>query len=334
MNDDIKNAPQEIQEPDDISRRQLLRRWGPPLATTLAVAAIAPNLIGRAGRHERRVDEVAGQPPNWLAGLDPAPALAVAQGSGPRENLHRALKALQGIESFVHSGENVAIKPNCAWDRRPEQAANTNPELVAELVKLCFAAGAATVTVVDNTCNKPERCFARSGIRAAAEQEGAKVMHQDNSKTVNLDLGGTALGPWKVLAPLAAADRVINVPVVKHHSLSRATIGMKNWIGAVVGNRASMHQRLPLICAELAAAFRPTLTVIDATRILVSGGPTGGSLEQVRQLDTVAVTTDSVAGDSWGASLLDLTVDQLQHLPIAQRLGLGTTDYESIMRRV
>lgn len=333
MSDDHTNIEGQPQE-TDLSRRQLLRRWGPPFLATAAVAAVAPALVGRTGRHERSKEEPATEPPNWLAGLDPAPGLSVAQGAGPRENLHQALQVHGGIESFIGSGDRVAIKPNCAWDRRPEQAANTNPDLIAELVKLSFAAGAASVVVIDNTCNKPDRCFVRSGIRAAAEGEGAKVHHQESAETVRLDLGGSALGPWQVLEPLASANRVINVPIVKHHSLSRATIGMKNWIGAVVGNRASMHQRLPLICAELAAALNPSLTVIDATRILIAGGPTGGSLDQVREVDAIGVATDPVAGDSWGGSLLDLTPDQLPHLDIARRLGLGTPDYETLITRV
>jgi uncharacterized protein (DUF362 family) len=135
-----------------------------------------------------------------------------------------------------------------------------------------------------------------------------------------------------VLRALAEADRVINVPVVKHHSLARATVGMKNWIGACTGHRSRMHQRIAQVTAELGAAFRPSLTVVDATRILVEGGPTGGSLSQVRSPDRVAVSTDPVAADAWGASLLDLTADDLPHVRIAERLGLGTADWKSVAR--
>jgi uncharacterized protein (DUF362 family) len=120
------------------------------------------------------------------------------------------------------------------------------------------------------------------------------------------------------------------VPIVKHHSLSRATLGMKNWFGAVVGRRSNLHQRITQVCAELGAAFRPTLTVIDATRILTSGGPTGGSLALVKPVDCIAVATDPVAAEAWGASLLDLGPEQLPHIAIAARLGLGTADWQSV----
>jgi uncharacterized protein (DUF362 family) len=235
--------------------------------------------------------------------LDAPGHISIAGGSGPTANLGRALSALGGIERFIFQGDSVAIKPNCAWDRTPQQAANTDPELINALVRTCLEAGAASVVVVDNSCHDPERSFQRSGIAEAAKSAGAKIAHQKSARTVTLDLGGVALGTWEVLEPLAEADRVINVPVVKHHSLSRATLGMKNWFGAIVGRRNSLHQRVDQVCAELCAAFRPTLTVVDATRVLTAGGPTGGSLDLVKHVDQVAVED---VGDEVVADALDL----------------------------
>ncbi len=250
--------------------------------------------------------------------------------TGPSRISAVRLAALGGIEAFVKPGERVAIKPNCAWDRKPEQAANTDPELIGELARLCLGAGASSVVVTDNSCHDPGRAFTRSGIEAATRDAGGAIAHQRGTATTLLDLGGTTLGPWEVLNPIAEADRVINVPVVKHHSLSRATLGMKNWFGAVVGRRPNLHQRIAQVCAELGAAFKPTLTVIDATRILTSGGPTGGSLALVHPADRIAVATDPVAADAWGASLLDLGPEELPHIAIAARLGLGTADWKRV----
>jgi uncharacterized protein (DUF362 family) len=266
--------------------------------------------------------------------LDAPQRLVLAKGAGPVQNLNRALAAVGGIRSFIGSGERIAIKPNCAWDRTPEQAANTNPELVGELVRLCIAAGAASVVVVDSTCHDAKRAFERSGIGSAAREAGASIAHQNSAGTVQLELGGTRLGAWDVLRPLAEADRVINVPIVKHHSLTGVTLGMKNWFGAVVGRRSQLHQRIHQVCAELGSAFRPTLTVVDATRILTGNGPTGGSLSLVRELDQIAVATDPVAADAWGGSLLERGTSDLPHLDIASRLGLGSPDWKSLAEAV
>ena len=317
-----------------LDRRELFSRWLPPAMATVLLGASGAVLRGREGRHRPPdVSQLAGLR-DWRMSSDAALKLVVAKGQGPTQNLHRALAAVGGIEGFVRPGERIAIKPNCAWDRTPEQAANTNPELIGELARLCLAAGAASVVVVDSTCHDAKRAFERSGIGAAAREAGATTAHQGSAGTVQLELGGTRLGAWEVLRPIAEADRVINVPIVKHHSLTGATLGMKNWFGALVGQRSQLHQRIHQVCAELGGAFRPTLTVVDATRILTGSGPTGGSLSLVRELDQVAVATDPVAADAWGASLLDREVHELPHLEIAARLGLGSADWRGLLETV
>jgi uncharacterized protein (DUF362 family) len=316
-----------------IGRRELLTRWGPAALAASALAGTGALLRGREGRHRAPDGRPLPSPRDWRVERERAGRLVTAAGSSAADNLRRALAGLGGIETFVKRGEKVAIKPNCAWDRTPEQAANTDPALVAELVRLCRAAGAASVVVADSTCHDPDRSFERSGIAPAARAAGATIAHQSSGGVVRLDLGGTQLGAWDVLRAIADADRVINVPIVKQHALARVTVGMKNWIGALTGPRSSLHQRLPLITAELGAAFRPTLTVVDATRILVSGGPTGGSVSSVRALDQIAVATDPVAADAWGASLLDIAAHELSYVAIAARLGLGTPDWRSVWEK-
>jgi uncharacterized protein (DUF362 family) len=320
--------------PYGVNRRDLLKLWGPAALAGVALTALGTGLSARPGRHQPPSPDLVPAPPDWRVDPGTAGKVAVAGGEGPSANLGRAMLAAGGIEAFVNKGDKVAIKPNCAWDRKPAQAANTDPELIGELVRLCLGAGAASVVVLDNTCHDPARAFKRSGIEEATLAAGGTVAHQKSTGTVSLNLGGSVLGQWDVLQPIANADRLINVPVVKHHSLGRGTLGMKNWFGAIVGGRPSLHQRLDQVCAELGAAFRPTLTVIDATRVLTGGGPTGGSLDLVRGDDLVAVATDPVAADAWGATLLDFTPAELPYLAIAERLGLGTTDWQSVTTKV
>lgn len=314
-----------------IGRREMLRLWAPAALAGVALAGAGSFLYGRTGRHERAAARSNAPLPTWRSSLDEPGRLAVAGGAGPVENVRRAMAALGGMEKFINRGDKVAIKPNAAWDRTPEQAANTNPEVVGELVRECLAAGASSVVVLDNSCHNARRVFERSGIGEAASAAGATLANQNNAGTKAVDLGGMTLGRWKVLRPIIEADRLINVPIVKHHSLARATLGMKNWFGAVVGARPSLHQNIGRVCAELGAALDPTLTIIDATRVLIGGGPTGGSLSLVRPMDLVAAATDPVAADAWGASLLDLGTTDLPHIGIAQDLGLGTSDWRSLV---
>jgi uncharacterized protein (DUF362 family) len=293
--------------------------------TSTAVAAAAVG-AGVAWFHDRRTASTAASVvPDWRltpAGLAPGVA---ARGADPAANVRRAVAALGGMERFLHNGETVLVKPNIGWDRLPEQAANTDPQVVAEIVRLCRAAGARRVIVTDISCNDPRRCFARSGIAAAAAAAGAEVIESRRLRLLKAAMAGLSSG-LEVVEELVHADRVINVPVVKHHSLSRATLGMKNWFGVLGKGRNRLHQDIDRAVAELGATFRPTLTLVDATRVLAANGPVGGSLADVRAVGAVLASTDPVLADAWGASLLEIKPGTLGFILEAERRGLGRAD--------
>jgi uncharacterized protein (DUF362 family) len=263
------------------------------------------------------------------------PKMVVAQGEDPRALVRRALEELGGMQRFIARGDVVVVKPNMVWDRTPEQAANTNPEVVAEVVRLCHDAGAARVVVTDVSCDEPRRCFERSGIAEVARREGALVVLPDETKFREVDLGGDVLKVWPVFEPFLAADKIINIPIAKHHSLTGATLGMKNWYGILGGSRERLHQRINESLVDLAEYMRPTLTIIDAYRVLLRGGPTGGNLEDVALKKTLLAGTDPVALDSYTAKAYwDLDYHRLTYLKMATERGLGTMNFETVPTRV
>ncbi len=259
------------------------------------------------------------------------PVMAVVKGGEPAALVQRALADLGGISRFVSRGEVVVLKPNVAWDRTPEQAANTNPEVVAEVVRQCWHAGAKKVIVTDVSCNDPRRCFQRSGIEEAAEREGAEVILPDPARFREVNLGGDVLQNWLVFEPFLDADKVINLPIAKHHGLTGATLGMKNWFGILGGQRNRLHQQIHQSLADLAAFMRPTLTMMDAYRVLLRNGPTGGNLEDVVIKNTMIAGTDPVALDAYVAKAYwNLDSDKLPYLKLACDRGLGTVDFETV----
>ena len=267
---------------------------------------------------------------------DPSlPQMIVTQGDDPRQLIRKAIEELGGIGRFISRGDVVVIKPNIAWDRTPEQAANTNPEVVAETVRLCREAGAARVIVTDVSCNDPRRCFQRSRIAESARAEGAQVILPEERKFKEVDLRGDVLSSWPVFEPFLAADKVINLPIAKHHSLTGVTLGMKNWYGILGGQRNRLHQRIQESLVDLADFMRPTLTIIDAYRVLIRNGPTGGSIADVALKKTLVAGTDPVALDAYVAKAYwDLDAGQLPYLQLAQARGLGTTIFENVRTRV
>jgi uncharacterized protein (DUF362 family) len=304
-----------------IGRREAVVRLS---QAALAGAAVAGGGAFFAGRSVARADAPA--IPDWRVPVTGAAARTVAaRGEDPEKNVQRVLAALGGMEAFVRRGDVVLLKPNVGWDRLPEQAANTDPRVLATLVRACRQAGAKEILVADISCNDAQRCFTRSGIRRAAEEAGARVLDARELRTVSVAIPGAAAG-LEVIEPLLRATRVVNVPVAKHHGLSRATLGMKNWFGVLGKGRARLHQDIDRSIAELAAVFRPTLTVVDATRVLLANGPQGGSLDDVRAVGAICAGVDPVLCDAWGAGALDLRPSQLGFIGEAERRGLGRSD--------
>ena len=309
---------------------KLLRAGG--LSASTAAAA-----LWLRGRSERPQEEAALTLAHRLAAAADAryPEMVVAQGDDPRALVRKALERLGGIGRFIARGDVVVIKPNIGWDRTPEQAANTNPLAVAEMVRQCLEAGAKKVIVTDNSCNEPRRCFQRSGIAHAAGDEGAEVVLPEERLFREVNLRGDVLGEWPVLEPFIAADKMINFPVAKSHSLTGVTLGMKNWYGILGGARNRLHQRIHESLADLADVMRPTLTLMDAYRVLIRNGPTGGSLADVVLKKTLVAGTDPVALDAYVAKAYwNLDASQLRYLQLAQERGLGKMDFASVRTEV
>jgi uncharacterized protein (DUF362 family) len=268
--------------------------------------------------------------------VDPElPQMTVVQGGEPRELVRRAFEDLGSVHVFIRPQDVVVIKPNIAWDRTPEQAANTNPDVVAEVVRQCWQAGAKRVIVTDVSCNEPRRCFERSGIQAAARAEGAEVILPDPELFREVDMGGVVLKTWPVFTPFLEADKIINLPIAKHHALTGATLGMKNWYGILGGERNRLHQQIHQSLADLANFMLPTLTMIDCYRILLRNGPTGGNLEDVATKKTIVAGTDPVALDAYVAKAYwNLDAEKLPYLQMAANRGLGTVEFDKLQVKI
>ena len=289
------------------------------------LAAGFPGCGGSGGRETGGAVPVRRREPVVTTG----PKMAVVTGTDPEAITRRVIEEMGGIGVFVSRGDKVLIKPNIGWDRVPAQAANTNPQVVAALAAMCLDAGAAKVTVLDNTISDSRRCYVRSGIKKAAEEVGAEVPFLADYNFRKVLVGGELIREWPVYRTALEVDKIINVPIAKHHSLSRLTIGMKNLYGLLGGRRNQLHQDVHLSIAEMTAFFAPTLTVVDAFRILIANGPSGGSLSDVRQANTIIASVDPVAADARAAALFDIDPQEIHYLVLGSQMGIGTLEVES-----
>lgn len=328
-----------------ISRRDLLIRGGSTVAVAGAAAGIYAALYDRKGDAGLRLPPPVTLPDYFAkVGYDPAAArLAHARCSPEKlesdpavvERMVRAAVGgldADGMKRFIRRGDVVMLKPNVGFDRGPRLGATTNPQVVRAVIRLCREAGASRIIVADNPIEEPAVCFAKSGIRDAAAAEGAEVMIHSPAHDVEVAVRdrppdpskGEALGRWPIFwRPLQQATKVIGIPVIKNHNLCSASMAMKNWYGLLGGRRNQFHQAIHDIISDLGLMLSPTLIIADATRVMMSNGPTGGRLSDILPggklgRPTVVASVDQVACDGWCyENLLGPKASSLRYLDLA-----------------
>lgn len=258
--------------------------------------------------------------------------VVAVRGGEPEALFRKGIAELGGIATFVRPGQKVVVKPNIGWDRAPEYGANTNPDLVAEIVRQCIAAGASQVEVFDHTCNSWERCYRNSGIADAVTQAGGKMVEAHDRNSYR-EVSRPAAGSMKtalIHRAILDADVFINVPILKHHGGAKVTAALKNFMG-LVWDRQYMHAHNLDQCIADAALYRkPDLNVIDAYRIMPTNGPRGVTLNDVRTVKYQILSTDIVAADVLACKLLRTKPEDVRYVALAAKHGLGTADESRI----
>lgn len=296
---------------------------------TLAVAGAAVTV-----QHSEAMDVLAQTFTN--AGGGKADLVAV-MGGEPDMMFRRAIEEMGGMKAFIKPGQKVVVKPNVGWDKIPSLAGNTNPKLVTEIIKQCFAAGAKEVTVFDHTCDDWQKCYKNSGIEAAAKAAGAKVMpaHLESYyRTVSLPQG-KKLKSTKVHEAILNSDVWINVPILKNHGGANLTISMKNHMG-IVWDRGFFHQNdLQQCIADICTLQKKAvLNVVDAYRVMKTNGPRGRSESDVVLTKGLFISKDIVAVDTAAAKFFnqvrDMPLDTVSHLANGEALKIGTMDLDKL----
>ena len=323
---DKKDTPSE-----DLTRRDFLKRVGYASALALAAGGLGLALYDAKGPAPAEKARV-------LAGLGDFSAKALASGPGKmaivrgtdrQAMFNQGIAALGGLESFIQKGDRVLIKVNAAFATPPTLGATTHPEILAAVAGHCFQVGAAQVCVTDNPINNPDSCFAITGIAGAAQETGARIIAPSASLFSPLSLpGGKLIENWPVMAgALTGINKVIVVSPVKDHQRAMASMTLKNFYGFLGGRRNVFHQDINGIITELSRLLKPTLCVLDGTVSMITNGPTGGSLADLKETGTMIISTDPVAADAVGVELLGRTLADVPYITMAQAAGAGQADY-------
>ena len=313
---------------DNIDRRRFIKRMtkaGVSIAGACALGYFFHDPAGPTGLSEQSLVSV----PDFSM-PQVGDRMSIIRGSSRTETLTRAFESIGGIESFIKKGDCVLLKVNAAFASPPALSATTHPELLARCIELCYMAGAGSVRVTDNPINDPAACFRLTGIESAVKSAGGELVFPKNDFFRRTSVrGGALIKNWPLLfAPFEGVTKLIGISPIKDHQRSGASMAMKNWYGLLGGQRNIFHQDIHNTIKELSMMVRPTLVILDGTTTMMTNGPTGGALSDLKNTDTMIVSTDQVAADAFGCSLLNKSVKDLPFISKAAEAGSGTADYE------
>jgi len=258
--------------------------------------------------------------------------LTAVTGNSPAAITRRSVELLGGMSKFVRKGDTVSVKPNMSWNLTPQYAANTNPIVVAEVVKMCFESGAKTVKVFDNTLNDRKSSYENSGIMAAAKAVGAQVFYTDSFRFLpaKFNRANAVLEDFMLIKDGVDCDVLISVPVAKHHGQAQLSIGMKNLIGFMGNGRGQIHWNLDEGICELNEFFKPDLYIIDAISVITAHGPRGGNLSDIVKKNTVAASADGVLADAYSAkTFFNKEPQSIGYINLAAKRAMGNINIAS-----
>jgi len=266
------------------------------------------------------------------------PHAAIASKRPRGDLVNAAVEAFGGPDAIFKPGDRVVIKPNLAWGRAPEIGANTHPEVLGSVIQLAKQARAAEILVVEHSCDKSMVTFEMSGAQQVCEDMRVPLISLDKESMYDEQAipGGVNIQRDMIARELLECDVYINLPCLKHHGATKATVGMKNQMGAnwdrqhyhrfgrQSGGQSNLHQNI----ADLATALRPTLVIVDATRALKTNGPKGPG--QLDETNAVIVSHDIVTADALGAQMLGIEPGDVEHITLAATAGVGEADLEGL----
>ena len=318
----------------ELNRRDFLKRLGYASALTLGACGLGLSLYDPKGPAPSEGQQALASLGDYrLKELASGPGkMAIVRGTDRAVMVELGVKALGGMEAFIGKGDRVLIKVNAAFATPASLGATTHPEVLAAVAGLCSKAGAAQVLVTDNPINNPDSCFEITGLAGAARASGARIIAPRAALFAPLSLpGGKLLQNWPVMAGVfPGVTKVIVVSPVKDHQRAGASMTLKNFYGFLGGRRNVFHQDINGIITELSQMLKPTLCVLDGTVSMITNGPTGGSLSDLKDTGTLVVSTDPVAADAVGVELLGRTLAEVPYILMAEKAGVGQADYHRL----
>ena len=235
----------------------------------------------------------------------------------PKESLIAALSRLTTSIVMPESRFQILIKPSI-YD--PSLVGNTEPELVRAIARTFSNLGKVLIIESDNPLRTTNEAFEKMGYMKLAT-DNVELVNLSESSRQEVKMPGHYFETLEMPTPLTKTHFLVNVPTLKiEPGICTVGGGIKNLFGLIPeSDKRHYHSRIDDVLLDLLISFRPQLTIMDLTRLVIGERENGVT----RDIGAVIVSTDPVAVDAFCSDLLGIDPMKVSHLKRAFDLGLG-----------
>lgn len=268
--------------------------------------------------------------------------VSVVKFANNRGNIARAVAEAGGFHN-LRPGDRVLLKPNLVmWDSVypfPKFGVLTSSLLLEEMVKLLREFGCTKITIGEGSITDPgigsdtKSAFSGLGYQVLQDKYGVELVDFNDGPFAEVDFNGYSLN---ISQHALETDFLINLPVLKTHSSTKVSLGLKNLKGCLhIRSKMFCHHKelsLDSFVSHLADVLKPALTVIDGIYALEKGPVMNG---RAYRTDVIIASTDPCAADTVGARILGFDPAEIIHLAeYAKRHAISSAEIEVVGERL
>jgi len=258
-------------------------------------------------------------------------AASVIKTSNLEHDIAQSLENI-GWENIVRGDSTVFIKPNFTYPYYKE-GITTNPKVLQILLEILKDRCDRVIVGESDGGNRSysaDEGFKGHGMFGICKETGAELVNLSSVPSVYVE-ERIQNKKVKVQLPellLNDIDCFISVPVLKVHVMTTITLSIKNLWGCYPDTMRSLHHKhLSQKLALITKTVNPQIALIDGTYALDGHGPMFGT---PKRQDLLIAANNPVVADGLGSRIMGVPPSQVDHIMVAEREGLGTTDLTDV----
>jgi uncharacterized protein (DUF362 family) len=252
--------------------------------------------------------------------------------------VEKAVKLTGGLDQIVSQGETILLKPNAKNTTSQGLGVNTDLRVIESLLNLVLEQRPGRVIIAEGAAYPSGNwdtmaAFKAAGITEIANREKVDLYDLNTTESVTIDItDGLVLKNFTTGKIVLDADVIINIPVIKTHVQTLASICLKNLAVGIAKKweKKRLHSvGLDKSIVDIYANVKTHFNIVDGIVGVEGDGPNVPKGEP-KPLGIILAGGDGLSVDAVGCTIMDIDPWDVPHLRLASEIGLGTIELNEI----